>query len=138
MKQILAQYAAENAKLRQDLERLWADNHLTSNHQIVITSCPNGDHMAYAASKNGEQWQANDKLIESLQGIYDSYEFEQLEFWPCCNNCGAILFARTIDGMIEDMINDEVGNLSAVPSTGVVGDDDDIEDWLPQQNDSVN
>jgi len=123
--------AQENYRLRQDLNRLWKDNHLTKSHEIVIAHCDGGedceshypfDHMTCCVTKNAERRKITKKLTAAMQDIFHRYEFDNLVASLCqCRSCGNVLFERTLHGVIVDEITEEDGSMSQNATFGYRG-----------------
>jgi len=88
------------SELREDLNRLWSDCHLT-NHVLIVDKHddPDEPYMEIALTRNGERYELNQEVKQAVDSIITGYRFECLEAWSCGADCGEVLFVRTVAGV---------------------------------------
>ena len=72
-----------------------------------------------------DEYKLNESAYSSLQQIAKDYEFDYLEVWPCCGDCGKVLFVRVTEDQVQHtrQYNDD-GSLSNEPVNGVTPEED--------------
>jgi hypothetical protein len=83
-----------------ELSAIWNANHLTKAHDLVITK-HNELGLQVFLQKDGEDWDATEKLTVAAKNIADQYEFDRLMVRACSNReCNHVIYQRHMGDQI--------------------------------------